>query len=95
MSPALFMVSLVQESEMSNVVSENRPLLVDGIGKLLGVTFSRAAGLENVNHIVPSLPKNFAQQGANILIRIQSLASACVIWFRSFRVCSRSWSTAR
>ena len=56
---------------MANVMSEKCPLLIDGIGELLGVTFSRAAGLENVNHIVSSLPENFAGQWANILVQQQ------------------------
>jgi len=40
---AFFVVPLVQEPKVSNVVSEDCAPLADGIGQLLGITFSCAA----------------------------------------------------
>jgi hypothetical protein len=42
---AFFVVSLVQEPEVSNVMSEDCALLADGIGQLLGITLSCAASI--------------------------------------------------
>jgi hypothetical protein len=69
--PAFFMVSLVQEYEMPNVVSEDRTPLADGIGQLLRITSSCAARVQDMDGIVPSLPEDFAQHGTDVLIQQQ------------------------
>ena len=43
--PAFFVVSLVQEPEVSNVMSEDCAPLADGISQLLGITLSCAASI--------------------------------------------------
>jgi hypothetical protein len=69
--PAFFVVSLVQEPEVSNVMSEDCALLADGISQLLGITLSCAASVQDMDGIVPSLPENFAQYRTDILIQQQ------------------------
>jgi hypothetical protein len=63
-----FVVLSVQEPEIADVVSKNSSLLASGVGELIGIRLSCPIYLDDVDHIIPSLPDYFAQQWAHILI---------------------------
>jgi hypothetical protein len=65
---AFFVVLFIQLSEITDVVSENSPLVAGRVGKLIGVCLSRPVHFYDVDNIIPSVAKYFAQQRAHIFI---------------------------
>lgn len=62
----------MQLNEIPDVVSNENPFFRDGNVKLLLIPQASAASMDGADRVVPSIAKDFSQEGSNIFVQVES-----------------------